>query len=182
MTTTRILAGVALIVAVVGGAYCMGRRDGAGVVRSAERAAQLRANAAAIAALAPKIDRATQVKVARQASSATARAEYSSARSRVRVVDTMSVQIDGGPVLELPAPVITAIARGTELAHADSLTMISQETWGALWKEKAERLEQRVGLLEEQLVDERRSSRRAQIKAVVVGAVVGAVGEILLRH
>lgn len=179
----RILFGAAIALAVVaGGAYAMGRRDGADVVRSGERAAQLRANAAAIAGLAPKIERATAVKETRQASSAAARAEYSSARSRITIRDTTAIQIDGGPVLTLPAPVITTIARGTELARTDSLTQISQEAWGALWKAKAELLEVRVGLLEDQLVDERRANRRAQIKAVAIGAGLGVVGGALLGH
>lgn len=174
--TYSILA--ALLVGAIG--FYAGHVEGSASQRSAERKAALEANAGALQAIAPKLERATAVKETRKASSAAAHVEYSAARSRIHIVDTMSLQIDGGPVLQLPAPVIQTVTRGDVVMRRDSLEKVSLEAWGNLWKDKAQLLEQRVVILEGELAEERAARRRQRIRDIVtVGAIGGALGVIL---
>lgn len=169
----RITIGASLAAAVVllsAAAYHVGHGAGAEEARDAARDAQLRANAVQVAAIEPKIERAHDVDVVRKAKSDTARAEYSAARSQVRALE-----------LELPAPVIQLVNSADKLALRDSLTIVSATEWGELWKQKAELLEARVGLLEGQLDDERAGRRRDRIRDVVIAGVLGAAAGVILH-
>ncbi len=178
MTTLLLIAlGSIMLLA---GAYVLGRKDGAAVARSAARAAELRANQVAIAALTPKLQEATRAKIAATARVGVAQKHYDAARSRLQLVDSSHASIDAGPVVELPPPVIAAIARADTLVPELRAQVIAANAWGELWKAKAALLEQRVGLLEDELADTRRANRLSQIKTAVVAAAGGALAVIVL--
>lgn len=173
-----ILAGATLA---AGAAYHAGRTEGSADTRAAERDEQLKVNAVQIRALEPQLARLEIRKDAQAIKSDSARAEYSAARSRMHIVDTMSLQLDG-ELLKLPPPVIHTIASADVALRRDSLEKVTLEEWGAMWKHKAELLEQRVVILETSLEEERSARRRQRIRDIVtVGAIGGALGVILSR-
>lgn len=178
MTTVLLVALLGALL--LGGTYELGRRDGAAVARSAQRAEQLRVNQVAIAALTPKLQEATRAKIATAARVGVAQKHFDTARSRVTIVDSSHASIDGAPAIELPPLVFTTIARADTLVPELRAQVIAERQWGEVWHEKAELLEQRVGLLEGELADTRRANLRSQIKTAVVAAASGALAVLVL--
>ena len=181
-TAIKLLGAVCILAGLGMTVYESGKTAGGVDERTRARNAQLEQLREDAVRRDSEIHRAEIRTTQRGAQADTARAAYSVARKRVHIVDTTHVQIDGGPVLELPAPMIQVTQRGDELARRDSLEKVSLIEWGNLWKAQAEGYRIQAETLEEQLVDERRGRWRARIRDVAIAGTLGILGGIVLGH
>lgn len=161
--------------------YHVGRVHGSAGARAAERAAQLRTNQAELAALAPRLQEAQRAKIVAAARVPVAEKHYQAARSRISIADSAHVSIDSGPALELPPPVISAIAAADTLVPELRAQVIAERAWGEVWHDKAVLLEQRVGILEAERKEQRSATRVAIAKAAAIGAAMGALVVEVIR-
>jgi hypothetical protein len=181
ITIRPILAVLAGVTLVAGVCYHLGRRDGSASARAAARDVALRANAAELARSRAEDRRATRRKVDRRCEGATPRGASTRRRDRV---STLWIQRRYRSTAARCCSCRRRSFRRSRAGHARGATRSPSSTraWGQLWKDKAQLLETRVGLLEGQIDDERASHRRAELKTAAISALLGALGAVLLGH